>query len=642
MPINPTFPGVYVQELPSSVHPITGVATSITAFIGRALRGPVNVATTINSFADFERIFGGLWLSSAMGYAVRDFYLNGGSQAIIVRLYSPAATDHATALAAAQSVAAAAVAAAAAAGATPQTVATAARTHANTFTTDPAKTAADIVATAGETAAAANGSTADSVNKAIAAAVNVAAPPTNTALSIGGLPLTAAYAGTWAENLQAVVDFNVSAFAATNMGLTKDDLFNLTVTDTSQGGRTEQFLNFTIKDSPNRIDLVLAAQSKLVVWGGSVPPTFDLAGLKAKADTNLKVFDDLTAAQNKLTADQKAGASAAVLQADQQAITAAQAAMAASDGQDLTDTEFIGQGNDTSKLGLFALEQVDLFNILCIPPYVPSGDSYDTHVKSEVVATAAVYCKTRRAMFLVDSPIGWIDKDTAKNGVAHVNIDSDSKTNAALFFPRFNESNILRNNMIESYAPSGAMAGIFARTDTQRGVWKAPAGTLAGVAGVVGLSVQLTNAENGELNPLAINCLRTFPAAGTVVWGSRTLQGDDSLGSQWKYIPVRRTALYIEESLYRGLQWVVFEPNDEPLWAQIRLNVGAFMHDLFRKGAFQGQTPKDAYLVKCDSETTTQTDINNGIVNILVGFAPLKPAEFVILQIEQLAGQIQV
>jgi uncharacterized protein len=104
---------------------------------------------------------------------------------------------------------------------------------------------------------------------------------------------------------------------------------------------------------------------------------------------------------------------------------------------------------------------------------------------------------------------------------------------------------------------------------------------------------------------------------------------------------VRRVALFLEESLYRGTQWVVFEPNDEPLWAQIRLNVGAFMNDLFRKGAFQGKTPTEAYFVKCDKETTTQNDIDQGIVNILVGFAPLKPAEFVIIQIQQMAGQIQ-
>jgi phage tail sheath protein FI len=144
------------------------------------------------------------------------------------------------------------------------------------------------------------------------------------------------------------------------------------------------------------------------------------------------------------------------------------------------------------------------------------------------------------------------------------------------------------------------------------------------------------------LNPLGLNCLRKFPIYGHVVWGSRTLKGADAFADEYKYIPVRRTALYIEESLYRGTQWVVFEPNDEPLWASIRLNVGAFMHGLFRQGAFQGSTPKDAYFVKCDKDTTTQNDIDAGIVNILVGFAPLKPAEFVVIQLQQIAGQIQV
>jgi phage tail sheath protein FI len=126
-----------------------------------------------------------------------------------------------------------------------------------------------------------------------------------------------------------------------------------------------------------------------------------------------------------------------------------------------------------------------------------------------------------------------------------------------------------------------------------------------------------------------------------VVWGARTLRGADQLADEWKYVPVRRTALFIEESLYRGTQWIVFEPNDEPLWAQIRLNVGAFMNSLFRQGAFQGITPKDAYFVKCDKETTTQNDIDRGIVNIIVGFAPLKPAEFVVIKLQQIAGQIQ-
>jgi hypothetical protein len=147
--------------------------------------------------------------------------------------------------------------------------------------------------------------------------------------------------------------------------------------------------------------------------------------------------------------------------------------------------------------------------------------------------------------------------------------------------------------------------------------------------------------ENGELNPLGINCLRTFPVYGNIVWGARTLRGADVLGDEYKYVPVRRTALFIEESLYRGLKWVVFEPNDEPLWGQIRLNVGAFMQGLFRQGAFQGTSARDAYFVACDKSTTTQNDINLGIVNVVVGFAPLKPAEFVVLKIQQLAGQIQ-
>jgi phage tail sheath protein FI len=171
-------------------------------------------------------------------------------------------------------------------------------------------------------------------------------------------------------------------------------------------------------------------------------------------------------------------------------------------------------------------------------------------------------------------------------------------------------------------------------------VWKAPAGTEATLTNVNALTYKMIDAENGVLNPQAINCLRSFPVYGNVCWGARSLVGADQLASDWKYVPVRRTALFLEASLFRGTQWVVFEPNDEPLWAQIRLNVGAFMRGLFQKGAFQGSTPAKAYFVKCDSETTTQADINLGVVNIVVGFAPLKPAEFVILQIQQIAGQI--
>jgi phage tail sheath protein FI len=204
------------------------------------------------------------------------------------------------------------------------------------------------------------------------------------------------------------------------------------------------------------------------------------------------------------------------------------------------------------------------------------------------------------------------------------------------------QSNPLRDNQLETFVPCGAIAGVFASTDANRGVWKAPAGIQATIVGSSQLSVGLTDAENGELNQLGINCLRSFPVVGKVAWGARTLRGADQLADEYKYIPVRRTALFIEESLYRGLKWAVFEPNDAPLWAQIRLNVGAFMQTMFRQGAFQGSTPREAYFVKCDSESTTQNDINLGIVNVIVGFAPLKPAEFVVISIQQIAGQIAV
>jgi hypothetical protein len=304
------------------------------------------------------------------------------------------------------------------------------------------------------------------------------------------------------------------------------------------------------------------------------------------------------------------------------------------DGGSLKDADYLG--DQAKKTGIFALEKADLFNMLCLAPE-------DQDISTAVVAAAASYCEKRRAMLLVDPPSTWINKTAAVAGAQDLqaNVGTNS-ANAAIFFPRLKELNPLRDGQIDQFVPCGAVAGVFARTDGQRGVWKAPAGIDATLVGVPQLTVPITDAENGELNPLGVNCLRAFPVIGRVVWGARTMRGADILTDDYKYVPVRRLALFLEESLYRGTKWVVFEPNDEPLWAQIRLNVGAFMHNLFRQGAFQGTTPAAAYFVKCDKETTTQNDINLGIVNIIVGYAPLKPAEFVFIKIQQIAGQIDV
>ena len=604
MPATVTYPGVYIEEIPSGVRTITGVATSITAFIGRTRRGSVNEPITVNGFADFERIFGGLWELSPLSFAVRDFFLNGGSQAVIVRLYGPffaTPADEDEALAAAQAVAAAA---ATSAGATAQEVADDARAESDNVAAgipppSAAATAADAVADAAEAAAAAAGATPASVKAAAAAAVAAAAPLNRARLSVGTLNLAAADPGAWGNQLRARIDLDVAP-GTTN-------LFNLSVRD-ADTLNVETFRNVSVLPNHKRnVMRVLEQESKLVRARGTLPSARPIAS--AVVPPGGDPFSN----------------------ANSSGVTAQ-----ASDGNDLVGTDYAG--SEANKTGIFALEKTDLFNILCVPPY-----SFTQDVEAATWAAAATYCERRRAMLVVDAPGDWNNKDAAKGNGSTTGIAGlgTNTKNGAVFFPRLRQPNPKHDNQFENFAPCGAVAGVFARTDSERGVWKAPAGLDATLVGVPQLSVSLTDAENGELNPLGINCLRAMPAAGRVIWGARTLQGDDRLASEWKYVPVRRLALFLEESLFRGTKWVVFEPNDEPLWAQIRLNLGAFMQVLFRQGAFQGQTPRDAYFVKCDKETTTQNDINLGVVNIIVGFAPLKPAEFVIIKIQQIAGQIE-
>jgi phage tail sheath protein FI len=279
---------------------------------------------------------------------------------------------------------------------------------------------------------------------------------------------------------------------------------------------------------------------------------------------------------------------------------------------------------------------VDLFTLMVLPKDADHTDA----VTRSLWGPASDFCQKRRAFLLMDSPETWTSFTKAVDptiGVTSLR-QGLAKDYSAIYFPRV----VINEDKAQfKVGPAGAIAGLMARIDARRGVWKAPAGTEADLRGIAGLEYKFSDGENGVMNPKAVNTLRIFEGS-SVVWGARTMDGDDALQSEYKYVPVRRLALFIEESLYRGLKWVVFEPNDEPLWAQIRLNVGAFMHNLFRQGAFQGGTPREAYFVHCDKSTTTQNDINLGIVNIVVGFAPLKPAEFVILYLQQMAGQIQV
>jgi uncharacterized protein len=305
------------------------------------------------------------------------------------------------------------------------------------------------------------------------------------------------------------------------------------------------------------------------------------------------------------------------------------------DGNPLTTNDFIG--NEAEQTGFHALDSVDIFNLMVIPEDTDIGDSD----RQTLYGKASIYCQQKRAFLLMDAPESWTNNVNNRPTATNLEVNSFRalviKDYSAVFYPKIQYSDA---GVKKSMGASGLIAGLMARIDSTRGVWKAPAGIEADLRGIVDLEVNLTDKENGVLNKLGVNCLRKFPS-GFVNWGARTMDGSDDIGSEWKYIPIRRLALFLEESLYRGTKWVVFEPNDEPLWAQIRLNIGAFMNGLFRQGAFQGSTPDKAFFVKCDSETTTQADRNLGIVNIEVGFAPLKPAEFVIIKIQQIAGDLQ-
>ncbi|MBK8019982.1 MAG: phage tail sheath family protein [Chloroflexi bacterium] len=301
------------------------------------------------------------------------------------------------------------------------------------------------------------------------------------------------------------------------------------------------------------------------------------------------------------------------------------APVAGDDGIAPTLPDYSAAFNDVDK-------QVDLFNLMVIP-----ADSDPAAVPlSQVYGVASVFCQTRRAFLIMDAPADWDGAQEAATQIASMRIGI-VRDHSAIYYPRIL---IPVGRTRKAIGASGAAAGVYARIDSTRGVWKAPAGVEADIRGIVGLEQQFSDREHGAMNPLGINVLRAFPN-GLVIYGARTNAGSNDEASEYKYVPIRRLALYIEESLYRGLKWVVFEPNDEPLWGQIRLNVGTFMQDLFRRGAFEGRKPSDAYFVKCDRETTTPSDRNLGIVNILVGFAPLKPAEFVVLQLQQMTAEAQ-
>jgi hypothetical protein len=622
-----------------------------------AKRGPANRAVHILSPQDYDRNFGGLSADSAMSYAVSQFFLNGGSEAWVVRLAKNAqaasvtlkdgsSKEVLTITALDEGPSGNDIQVTVDDNSTDKTIKTG--TFNLTFTYNPPDRPADnrtevykglsmdqtserfvedmindislLVKVeikknlpAG-TVLATQKPTAGSLTSGVFAANDLDTLPSDTQnkfqISFDGTHFTEISIGTskasgstLAEKLQDVAKRLQKAVQEEKPGITAWRDFSCTVADGNK-----LVLTSGVIGNGSSVQVHEAAVSA----NGIAKSLHLLEGATAKAGGNPKLGSDEDKQGKEETFDLN------------------------DDGLDVifpSDPQKVDEGQ-----GMFALDKVDLFNLLCLPGVRNAA----------VIAKAIAYCVQRRAFMIVDPPSSQdpLQSQTREQMVTFINGPFLPKgtfgDHAALYYPNIKIADPLLNGKFRSFAPCGTVAGVYARTDGSRGVWKAPAGTEATLVGVQGLDQQLNDNDNGVLNPHGVNCLRIFPVFGAVSWGARTVSGDDQIGSEYKYIPVRRTALYIEESLYRGLKWAVFEPNDEPLWAQIRLNVGAFMQNLFRQGAFQGQSPREAYFVKCDKGTTTQNDINLGIVNVVVGFAPLKPAEFVIIKLQQMAGQIQV
>jgi len=640
MPITPSYPGVYVQEVPSGTHTIIGVNTSDTGFVGYFNSGPMNTAVRLLNLGDFDRIFGPLSPISEAGYAIQQYFANGGDTAWVVRT---AAFDAANPLTAASLTILQAPVKPGSSG-VPVLIVSASSpgTWGNNLVIDidyntekPNQfnlTVTEMGIQGGQVGEVASVTTRnlsmDPTQSNYAPAVINAMTDsmvTLTDLNSAGSPNLPAASGTNGAALPA--GFNFQSIAGQSM--------------TAAFGTTPLPASVTIPSTATVTSFTLAPILQTAIQ--KVPGLSSAAVTYSQStrQVNVQLNDPSLAAsmlsfQGGLAVALNFGQSSANVQSYVMNTPAAGAQTdptTGANGLPPGPDELIGSPLD--RTGIYAFDPVEVINIICLP------DARDLPATSAfyVWSNALAYAKTRYAMLLIDLP-------TAITTLPQLQMWLQANAglvdrNSAAYWPYPMVPDSLNGFRLRVVAPSGTLAGVYARTDDGPGVWKAPAGVDSVLLGVSQLSYVMNDSENGVINPLGINALRTFTTYGNVSWGARTLDGNDVRSSEWKYIPVRRTALFLEQSLLRSLQWVVFEPNGEVLWRQIVLNVSAFMNQLFLQGAFKGTTPKDAYYVACDATTTSPEDTARGIVNIVVGFAPLRPAEFVIISIEQLtAGSV--
>lgn len=632
----PTYlhPGVYVEEIPSGSKPIEGVGTSTAAFVGYTTKGPVAEPTLLFKWSDYEEQFGGIRdlgksaTGDPMGFAVYSFFLNGGTAAYIVRAIQEGSAATAEGYLVNPGDAAQVLRFTAA---NPGEWGNGVRIRFEAKADAPGFYTLRVGVMAGsefKERERFNDLTVadDGAPDFIESKVN----GVSTMIGVEVQDISQYLLGvSSSQDLSAVADF--SALNDLTMTVTVDgtartvtfaaDEFDTTSTLADVGGRIQLLVRGSVVSNAAVRDFTCVADgARLVLTSGTRLTTSSLV-VSGPADASDASSALLLGLANDGTE-----------QTGQQSLNAMLSGIA---GQVFLAGGTNGTVPDKSAcdhiLALF--EKVRDISILCLP-----GQTWGTTGEQAIIDAAVAHAeKMKSRMVIIDPPHG-VELKTEK-GVNDLGFKP--KTYAVVYYPWAKVANPFYNAENNPgvpatllVAPSGFAAGMWAKIDGRRGVWKAPAGVETSLLGVAGLQYPVEDGEQDSLNPLGINCVRRMPGFGPVIWGSRTLA--TKADPEWRYVPIRRTAIMIEQSIYNGIQWAVFEPNNHNLWASLRANIGSFMDGLFRAGAFQGEKAGDAYFVRCGlGDTMTQGDIDRGQVIVIVGFAPLKPAEFVIVRIQQ-------
>jgi len=670
MALQLTYPGVYTQELPSGTHTIAGAATSVTAFVGYLERGPLNTPVQCLNFGDFQRVFGGLDQNSVTSFQVSQFFLNGGTEAWVSRLCAASAPPVWPAITLSGAVP----------PSTPPPPASGPPTlsqgvnvlplqaqnpgtwGSNVFVSVDYMTnklnTFNLTAVLYSTSSNSNSS---GMSYTVVQTQSVPAVTLNIVPSNFIVEVMQAASNPYAQLLLpptiATTPSPVVPFASgTTLTFTAPAkpvsgvVLTVTIMPPPVGGKPATALSpvtFIMTSQVGAVsDLIAGIQGALSNAAGVLGmPSLASAVVRSCLSPFAPATSTQAAQLIQVWVPDPALAQILIgvacnqplittLQTNYQAQQLTYVSQNNPDG--LQPTGFDVAGNSTTRSGIYALDAMQNVNLLLVPdmPLMTPSSSYLT------AATATLnYAIQRKAFAILDMPstvqapsdaVAWATSTPATFGTGIIS--------AATYYPQVLVPNPFSTQPL-AMGGSGTLAGIYALTDQNRGVWKAPAGITAPLAGVQQLSYVMNDQENGQINPLGVNALRTFPIYDNISWGSRTLASANQADIDWKYVPVRRLALYIEQSLIQGLQWVVFEPNDDRLWAQIRLSINSFLHPLYLQGAFVGATPQQAYQCVCDASTTTAEDMENGIVNILILFAPVRPAEFVVISLQQMAGQ---